>query len=256
MLNKTVSRRLIDGGEFSAIVGSVLGLMGGVYSGIDNLVISGENWKRTSHVESTKALFGLDRPDSSLMKSRLEWKMSLSERISTETLARLLNAGAIEKRAPRMEAFLRALGLGNDKLGVEKGKLERFEVFSEVPAYERRIDLKVVWKDAKNRERVLIIEAKFEHVITDGQLSFYRDSTKMCHPRARRFLLILALQEDAMSTVNIRRDGKWLFCSWRDLWLRFETTRPVEDNISLQLFLHALWRRIGQLNHKDCHAAL
>lgn len=254
-LRRRVFRRAIDGREFSAVVDSARDLMGGVFPRIDCLVVNGRAWKRAATVEGAKALFGLDRRDSSLMKPRLEWKMSLSERISTETLARLLNSGGERNRARRIETFLRALGFRDDDLGIGPKQMGRFQVFSEVPAHERRIDLKVVWNDAEERERVLVIEAKFEHVITDGQLRCYRDSTKEEHPRARRFHLILALHEDAMRSVDDPK-GKWRFCSWRDLWLRFEVTRPCEDDLNLQLFLHALWRRIGQLNPKDCYAGL
>lgn len=255
-LRTRVCRRAIGDREFSAVVNTARDLMNGMHFPIERLVVSGRDWKRAASIENAKALFGLDRPDSSLMKPRLAWKMSLSERISTETLARLLNSGGARDRARRITAFLRALGLGDKDLGVIEGEQHYFQVFSEVPAQERRIDLKVVWNDAQGCERVLVIEAKFEHVITDGQLRCYQDATKQDHPRARPMYLILALHENAMRTVNRRRDGRWRFCSWRDLWLRFETNRPTEDDLNLQFFLHALWRRIGQLNPKDCHASL
>lgn len=224
---------------------------------VDELVLRRPHWRRGACFELPKLLFGLDRSDSSLMTPPLNWKMSLSERMATETLARLLNTGAAQLRALRIEAFLRALGLVGPELGIASGCLTSAQVLSEVPALDgRRIDLKFLWRDALDRERVLVVEAKFDHVVTEGQLRCYRDATRHHHPKAVRHHLILALDEDAMLPMNRRDDGNWRFCSWRDLWLRFETARPVEHDLSLQLFLHALWRRIGQLNPKDAHAAL
>lgn len=247
---------MIEKAERTSVVETTHQLLNGAIVRINDLTRNRPNWQRRPSLEQSTHLFGLDRPDSSLMKPRLEWKMSLSERMATETLARLLNTGGAEARAIRVEAFLRALGLGDAELGIDRGCLASAQVFSEVPALEgRRIDLKLLWRDARDRERVLVIEAKFDHVVTDGQLRCYQDSTKRNHPQAVRHHLILALHESAMHSVN-RRDGYWRFCSWRDMWLRFETTRPVEHDLSLQLFLQALWRRIGQLNPKDAHAPL
>lgn len=250
-------RRVISNDERMSIIETTRRLLGGASTRIEEFVRNRPHWQRRPSLERYKCLFGVDRPDSSLMQPRLEWKMSLSERITTETLARLLNTGGVQARAPRIGAFLRALGLGNTELGIDSGCLASAEVFSEVPAMDgRRIDLKFLWRDARDRERVLVVEAKFDHVITDGQLRCYRDSTRNEHPQAVRHHLVLALDQDAMLAVNRRHDGHWRFCSWRDLWLRFESTRPIEDDLSLRLFLHALWRRIGQLNPKDAHAPL
>ena len=252
-----VPRRVISIDERMSIIETTRRLLGGASTRIEEFVRNRPLWQRQASLRRAQCLFGLDRPDSSLMQPRLEWKMSLSERIATETLARLLNAGGVQARAPRIDAFLRALGLGDSELGVTSGRLTSAQVLSEVPALDgRRIDLKFVWRDAGNQERVLVVEAKFGHVVTEGQLHCYRDTTKKHHPKAVQHRLILALAEDAMLPVKRRDDGHWRFCSWRDLWLRFETARPVEYDLSLQLFLHALWRRIGQLNSKDAHAPL
>lgn len=250
-------RRVISKAERTSIIETTQSLLNGRTARIDAFVRSRPHWQRRPSLDRSKRLFGLNRPDSSLMQPRLKWKMSLSERIATETLARLLNAGGVQARALRIDAFLRALGLGKSELGIASGRLTSAQVLAEVPALDgRRIDLKFLWRDAANQERVLVVEAKFGHVVTEGQLRCYRDTTKKHHPKAVQHHLILALDEDAMLPVKRRDDGHWRFCSWRDLWLRFETARPVECDLSLQLFLHALWRRIGQLNSKDAHAPI
>lgn len=255
-LGNFVPRRVISDAERTSIVETTHRLLRGAIFPFDEFAKSRPRWRRRASVEHSQSLFGLDRPDSSLMKPRLEWKMSLSERVVTETLCKLLNGGGPKVRALRIEAFLRALGFGNAELGSDTGGLASAQVFSEVPALDgRRIDLKIVWRDVRNREQVLIVEAKFGHQIMDGQLRCYRDTTRKDHPKAERYYLILALHEKKMLSVN-GRDGHWRFCSWRDMWLRFETTRPVENDLSLQLFLHALWYRIGRLNPKDEHAPL
>lgn len=252
-----VPRRMINDVEREHIVQATHELLLGSIARIDKFVRSRPGWQRLPNVEQSAHLFGLDRPDSSLMQPRLEWKMSLSERIATETLARLLNSGGAQVRAARIEAFLRALGLGDAELGIDSGCLASAQVFSEVPALDgRRIDLKLMWRDAQDRERVLVVEAKFEHVITKGQLECYKKTTQKQHGTAEKYFLVLALDETAMHLGSQSKNRVWRFCSWRDLWVRFEATRPVESNLNLQLFLHALWRRIGQLNPKDAHAAL
>lgn len=252
-----VPRRVISNDDRKFIIETTRRLLGGANTRVEEFACNRPRWQRRARLDRARCLFGLDRPDSSLMQPHLEWKMSLSERIATETLARLLNAGGCQARALRIDAFLRALGLGDAELGVADGRLTSAQVFSEVPALEnRRIDLKFVWRDAQDKERVLVVEAKFDHMVTDGQLRCYRHSATKAHPNVKRYHIVLALHESAMMTVNRRRDGDWRFCSWRDLWLRFETARPVEYDLSLQLFLHALWRRIGQLNPKDAHAPL
>lgn len=254
-LKHQVGRRMINSAERTSLVGKVQRLLSGAIGCIDNLVRSRPRWQRDPISERAIRLFGLDRPDSSLMKPRLEWKMSLKERVATETLAKLLNAGAAHVRSLRVEAFLRAVGLRDAELGC--GGLKSAQVFSEVAALAGgRIDLKFRWLDAREHEHILVVEAKFEHTITDGQLRSYRDTARQAHPRARLHCLVLGLNENSMLSVRRRRDGHWRFCSWRDMWLRFEAARPVEDDLSLQLFLHALWRRIGQLNPKDAYAAL
>ncbi|TKW67150.1 MAG: hypothetical protein DI616_08780 [Paracoccus denitrificans] len=256
-LRGSITRRLISSDERVFIVENTRRLLRGAIYPVAEFVLSTPPWRRKASVERSKHLFGLDRPDSSLMTPRLNWKMSLSERMATESLAKLLNAGGGHARASRIEACLRSLGLGDDELGFASGCLASAEVFSEVPARDgRRIDLKFLWRDARDRERVLVVEAKFGHVVTDGQLRCYRDSTRLEHPAAVRHHLILALAENALLPVIRRYDGDWRFCSWRDMWLRFETARPIEHDLSLQLFLNALWRRIGQLNPKDAHAPL
>ncbi|NAZ38364.1 PD-(D/E)XK nuclease family protein, partial [Rubellimicrobium sp. CFH 75288] len=180
-----VPRRVIFNNERMSIIETTQRLLGGASTLIEAFVRNRPLWQRQASLGRARYLLGLDRPDSSLMQPRLNWKMSLSERIATETLARLLNAGGAQARALRIGAFLRALGLGNTELGIDRGCLASAEVFSEVPAMDgRRIDLKFLWRDAQDRERVLVVEAKFEHVITDGQLRCYRDTTKKHHPKA------------------------------------------------------------------------
>ena len=150
-LRSHVARRAINKAERASIVETTHRLLSGAFVRIDKFVRSRPHWHRRPSVERSKHIFGLDRPDSSLMTPRLDWKMSLSERMATETLARLLNAGGVRARALRIEAFMRALGLGDRELGINGGCLKTPQVFSEVPALEgRRIDLKFLWRDNQN----------------------------------------------------------------------------------------------------------
>lgn len=255
LLKKYIVRRSL---QISDAAASVYDLIKGVHNSIPDLIGVVGGWRRVPDRAQAGRLFGLDRPDSSLLHPPLEWKMSLSERITTETLARLLNAGSIGERFKRVRSFLLALGLSECSIDCKVMDVCYCEVFAEVPADDgRRIDMKIVWRAREAGENVLVIEAKFEHIITPGQLCSYVASTRRRHGGACCRYLILGLSDDLRRHVNRRTDGDWLFCSWRDLWLRFETGRPCEENnMNLRLFLHALWGRMGRLNPGDSNARL
>lgn len=212
--------------------------------------------RRPADAEPMSKLLGLSRRDSSLMLEPLGWAMSLHEPIATKTIARLLMMGSDEMRAQRMQAFLLALGIKYDADALGPADRNNYMTYAEVPAGDRRIDLKLVWRDQKQKERVLIIEAKFKHHVTDGQLKCYREKMKEAHPNAKHERFILGLDEGVYDGKKTDPHGKWKFCSWTDLWLRFEELRPDESDLSLRLFMRTLWMRIGGMNARDANAGL
>lgn len=118
-------------------------------------------------------VFGIDRRHHFLHAAPLEWlqEVRLTEPQITKGFAHFLNASDRKTRTGRIRALLRALG---SRPGNKERSLREASVTPEAPANERRIDLLIEWTDASGRGRGAIIEAKFGHHVTPGQLPGYR----------------------------------------------------------------------------------
>ena len=152
--------------------------------------------------------------------------------MATRGLAHLLGRGSGSRKATRIRAFLQALRIPDipaDHL------LEKAEVLSEAD----QIDLEV-----RFQKRVVLVEAKFAHTLTKGQLSKYYEARKGYDSRDCR---IVGLTRDAGRGRHYKQVNKWPVVLWRDLWLRFEKQRPYEADGQLATFMAWLWQRIGGL---------
>ena len=173
-----------------------------------------------------------------------DWGIRLIERQATSGLAHLLNRGEGMVRSRRIRAFLEALRI--PKLPDEKD-FGRSKAFSEVDG----IDLEVRFHSASGEERVVLVEAKFDHILTEGQLSKYWENRKRYDLRDGR---IVGLTSAAGKGRRGKQTQLWRVVLWRDLWLRFEQRRPHEADGQLAAFMAWLWQRIGGLspgNHKS-----
>jgi hypothetical protein len=195
------------------------------------------------------SVFGADSKYHAFAAPRLLWNVTLTEPMATRTLAGFLATGPIHIRAARIRAFLLSLGLSEDDLIGDLGR-------SRATAEEGRIDLKIVWPDDENgSQRVVIVEAKFGHKITKGQLSKYLKATRRLHGNPDHCIL-LTLDDAALRDLHWTQIDLWKNVFWRDLWLRFERLRPIEENPGLQIFMGALWNRIGGLTLENRHGQL
>ena len=113
--------------------------------------------------------------------------------------------------------------------------LEQAEVWSEAD----KIDLEV-----RFHKRVVLVEAKFGHKLTPGQLQRYYDARRKFRPDCR----IVGLTTDAGKGRHHKQEKRWPVVLWRDLWLRFEKKRPCEADGQLATFMAWLWQRIGGLS--------
>lgn len=197
------------------------------------------------------AIFGLVRPDHAFDHEPLRWGFGLTEPMATKTLARLLSAGSGETRARRVSAFLQAVGLPEDCASLRA--LERCRIVAE----QDHIDMKLVWADDAGRDVVVIIEAKFGHKITKGQLSGYWAAVKKAHGCQRPFAsILLTLDNSVCAVLKNQQRINWKQVDWRNFWLRFERLRPIEHNPALQMFLRTLWHRSGSLTQEDRHGRI
>lgn len=207
----------------------------------------GAIWRSDIEPAVMHAIFTTDRADHSFDQNPLDWGFGLTEPMATKTLARFLTAGSGEVRAKRIRAFLQAVGL--PECCADLDSLQRCRIVAE----EDRIDLKLVWKNDAGRDVVVIIEAKFGHKITEGQLSGYRATVQRIH-KCRPFAsILLTLDDSVCSSLKGKQSALWRQVNWRDFWLRFERLRPVEHNLSLQMFLNTLWHRSGCLTQENRH---
>lgn len=113
--------------------------------------------------------------------------------------------------------------------------LEQAKVYSEAD----KIDLEVHFD-----KRVVLVEAKFGHKLTLGQLQRYYDARRKFRPDCR----IVRLTSDAGKGGHHKQGKRWPVVLWRDLWLRFEKRRPYEADGQLAAFMAWLWQRIGALS--------
>ncbi len=197
-------------------------------------------------VAALSDVFGISRDRHSFLAIDLDWAVRLKEPQVTKTLVRLLDMGDPAIRAERIYAFLHALGV--KELSSDRGEYEKVIIESEYEVKKSgRIDIlfQEVPRVEGKQPTAVIIEAKFTHKITKGQLKRYRDAVN------NATCILLALDERAKQGLKGRQNKIWSFVAWRDLWLRFEKARPDEDFPSLEILMKTLWGRIGGLNPEE-----
>ncbi len=190
-------------------------------------------------------VFGSHKPHHSFSIPEFDWGIRLHEPQITKGLAALLNLGDTQIRTQRLLAFLKAFGVQN----IQAGDLVDATVHAEKVGHNNcRIDILVdnIYCQPDGDAKAVIIEAKFGHKITKGQLSNYWNTVKY-----KKEGFILGLTEQAANGLTGRQSKLWKFISWRDMWLKFEKHRPDEHNPSLTFFMNTLWHRIDGLNQKD-----
>lgn len=193
--------------------------------------LAAKPWISSFEQSSIASLFNFERPDHAFVSRDLDWGIRLTEPQVTRALAHLLDRWPNEIRQQRIGSFLRSLGVED----VVDHELEHCRVVAE----EQRIDLRFTWPG-----RDVIVEAKFGHHITRGQLADYR--SKIMPQGTQVDFILLALHASSRAPLRGRQHTIWKFCSWAQLWLQFEKTRPIEADESLPAFMNMLWTRIDR----------
>ncbi|MBL1430218.1 MAG: PD-(D/E)XK nuclease family protein [Robiginitomaculum sp.] len=219
-------------------------IRGIIFKGMPGLIKLSQNITPVHNISALESIFGKFVPHHSFYYLKPDWKFHLSEPDATKTFAHVLNQGAPDIRASRIQAFLKALGLIEIP---DIAQLHRAKVMAE----QDRIDLEIRWPLAKTGKwNVVLVEAKFGHTLTQGQLTKYRRArqAKNGFELLDCFLLVLKMSKTDKKYLKIESKYKnWEIIYWDDLWLRFEKYRPDEDNANLSVFLNLLWQRIGGL---------
>ena len=169
-----------------------------------------------------------------------DWGIWLYERQVTRALRHLLDRGTGQLRASRIRSFLEALRIPNLP---DDSLLERAEVFTE----RDMIDLEIRFPYGNTgRVRAVLVEAKLESRLREGQLARYFQLRQGFDRDCR----IIGLTPDVAKGLRGPQVNIWPVFLWRDVWLRFEMSRPKEPDDHLATFQAWLWERIGGLNPK------
>ena len=191
-----------------------------------------------------ESVFGSFGPDHVFHSFTPDWGIELTEPQATRGLAHLLGRGSDDLRTARIRAFLEALHVPNLP---DDSVLERAKVLTE----QDRIDLEIRFSEAPGAPllQVVIVEAKFNHPLTEGQLRRYRsirrnDPQFVREPHCR----IVGLTPEAGRGRRGQQFRHWPVLLWRDVWLQFEKRRPRESDAQLATFMAWLWHRIGALS--------
>lgn len=200
-------------------------------------------WRREVDFQVFDSIFGINRSDHAFFYHKIDWAYELTEPQATMTLAKLLNAGPVILRAERIYAFLTAMGVNVASLD------DLYEC--EVIAERNKIDLQFIWLNPTGGKYVTVIEAKFDHDITEGQLDRYYTITNEKHGGSNFNFILLGLDElKFRNNIKNAQHKIWRFVSWNSLWRQFEIHRPEEDSANLSIFLNTLWNRIGGLKQR------
>ena len=150
----------------------------------------------------------------------------------------------------RLKAFLLALLEGRSKNESLKASLEQAHSFSiqaekPIPNNNRRIDIFIGWnpldsKETEYFEHGLIIEAKFGHKITAGQLPDYKQHAKKILANVENTALFLLTLSGTASV----RNKDWQPVQWLTLMSRWERSLN-DDDVDFTQFRRFIWKKIG-----------
>ncbi|MDE0408284.1 MAG: hypothetical protein OXN81_10530 [Alphaproteobacteria bacterium] len=201
-----------------------------------------------------EGVFGFHRAHHFFHAAPLGWvtRVWLTEPQVTKAMAYFLHSEDPVARGGRVQALLSALG---SRMEGAPGKAG---VTAEAPVVgtQRRIDLLVEWQDGGGFDRAAVIEAKFGHGVTKGQLKTYR--RHLCRVE-RRYRSAESVEEPepellfVVSTDYRKSDSRalaenkfWRWRSWRSLLLAYDRfLNPQHDNEAFRQFRRTLWDRAG-----------
>ena len=168
--------------------------------------------------------------DHALVRGVPDWgNFRLTEPQATKGLAHLIGGNPA-----RMRGLLDGLGVDASEEEVAQATIE---------AEKHRIDLLI-----RLPQRAIIVEAKFGHRVTAGQLSTYWTKTA---PGAQAQGVLLLIDPETVPDLHHKQRGKWPARSWASLLIALEramAAAPGADDEDFRLFRRLLWRRVDGLS--------
>ena len=209
------------------------------------------DWRQAR--QAMEGVFGFCHAHHFFHAAPLDWviRAKLTEPQVTKAIGHFLHSEDHVTRAGRIKALLAALGSRME--GDPENALATAE--APVAGTQRRIDLLVEWQDGEFN-RGAVIEAKFGHDITKGQLSAYRRHLLGVERQYRRAehaggpepLLLFVVSSDYRTSDNraLGRNPDWRWKSWRSLLLAYDRfLEPQHDDETFRQFRRTLWDRAG-----------
>jgi hypothetical protein len=150
----------------------------------------------------------------------------------------------------RIKTFLLALLKGKTNAenliaSLQSSQSFSFTVEAEklVPKANRRIDLFIAWNPCESGqfEYGVLIEAKFNHKVTTGQLPTYKQYAKTLFSKEENAALVLLTLDGSSSNKN----KDWLPVQWLSLMSRWERMLDDTDK-DFSYFRHFIWKKIGR----------
>ena len=201
-------------------------------------------------------VFGFHHAHHFFHAAPLGWvsRVRLTEPQATKAIAHFLCSEDHVTRAGRIRALLTALGCRPD--GTE-GVVGKARATAEAPvAGKRSIDLLVEWQDGRGFDRGAVIEAKFGHRVTKGQLCTYRRHLLGIEKRYRQgghidgpeplLLFVVSPSYRKSDARALARNKDWRWKSWRSLLLAYDRfLDPQHDDETFRQFRRTLWDRAG-----------
>lgn len=164
----------------------------------------------------------------------LEWGFTLSEPQVTTALVHFLSLkvdGAAEKNrcAALVRALYRAAGVTDERQRLDPSKARNGSLSVEAEHRigrkpgSKRVDIAIKWEeDGAERPRLILIECKFNHHVTRGQLPAYREYAQRQTGERGHELFVIVDRLSGRTAAAIRRNRDWIPLTWRALIRRLE----------------------------------
>ena len=209
------------------------------------------DWRQAR--QAMEEVFGFRHAHHFFHAAPLEWvtQIKLTEPQVTKALAYFLHSEDPITREGRIRALLSALGSRTEELVRKAGITAEASV-----AGKRSIDLLVEWQDSQGFDRAAVIEAKFGHDVTKGQLRTYRRHLRRVERRYRQveydggpepeLLFVVSPSYRKSDARALARNRYWRWKSWRSLLLAYDRfLDPQHDDEDFRRFRRTLWDRAG-----------
>jgi len=186
-----------------------------------------------NYLDSLTVSFGLRSTPHFFHVEPYRWCHFLEPQI-TRGLAYHIQVHHRPTRCKRAHAFINALTDEFWETDASQIKEARAE------AEAGRIDLSVVVTNMDGSELGGIIEAKFGHKVTSGQLPKYRRLSQKLADKLTR--VVVAPELTIAVAASMRRNREWQFLTWRTFLLRFDKyLAPDSDDEEFRRFRRTIW---------------